>query len=138
MTFRVVILPNMENRENFQKIWQSVQGDNTIDVEEGYMDAQKTKAVRCQKNGVFEESQKDGSCKPIANESIDYIIHPDSNITQADIDKLPDNYSFGNGMSTFNINGKSCTIIVLQKDKTLPLGQIKAKLITDIKRQDKM
>ncbi len=154
MTHKILILPNIERREisgidntgrpiiiqkgNVLKIFDLIDKIPAIKIEKGHRDQQKTKATRCQKNGVFEEDVRNGQYIPIEGELIQFEIHPDSGITQEDIDTLPEDTNFGNGMSTFAINGKRCMIVVLQADAIVTPSLIPASIINSMKSKDEL
>lgn len=130
MVYRILVLPNMPERENFLKIWEKLKDTPAFKIE-------RDSDIQCRKNGVFHEKQ-DGTYTKIETETTEFIIHPESGITQADIDTASDDTAFGNLFSTFAFNRKKCCIVVLKQNQTINVNAITAQLISNIKRADKI
>ena len=144
---KIYILPNATSMENNTNCLNKIKSENILLGNTPFVQACSDGIYECDEKGNnkrhatktfivdnttgYESIEKitaknKSTCKEIPDYisidgKIEYVIHPDSKITQADIDETNKTLSeFGYGFTIgFAFNKKPCSIIVMQEGKSI-------------------
>jgi len=136
MTYTVLILPMLGNTDNFRVVYDKLKNIENIPWDDSTNESVRKNGVHTEQRELVKGKMKTVRKPDLPNETVKFAIHPDTGVTQADIDKLDPETAFGNGMSTpFKINGIRCMIIVLKKNQTFNPSNIRTAFIDDLKSE---